>query len=88
MKCTNCGVESTTHYCATCEPIRERLEALRLKQREDRRRIKPPRFKAKPRVGGWFSSQVNRYLEQQEEQRRENDNALPPSDRQELGDGR
>lgn len=34
MKCTNCGVESSTVFCAGCEPIRTQLEELRRKQRE------------------------------------------------------
>jgi hypothetical protein len=62
-KCTNCGKPSATDYCADCEPIRDRLEAMRAKQIEDRK--KPSSGKSpRPNLGDYFFSRARLFAAQ------------------------
>jgi hypothetical protein len=97
MNCTNCGAASQTEYCATCEPLRERLESLRAAQKQfwrdvrsgKRELVHPPK---RSNAGAHFVMQSRKYAAQRVAERlaqqqtplpaRGQDAALPPGDRE------
>lgn len=86
-RCTNCGKPSESEYCATCEPLRERLESLREKQRQywrdvrsGKRVVQPP--KKTVRGGAHFLMQCRKHAPSHlNNPVSGQDAALPPSDR-------